>query len=49
MIFYKGAVSYDRFENMPLPEFFRLQENALKIKEEIEREAERQISRQRNG
>lgn len=31
MVFYKGAVSYNDLQSMPLPELFKLQEFAVKI------------------
>jgi hypothetical protein len=49
MIFYKGSVTYRELETMPLPEFLQLQANAFKVKDQIDRETEKQMKRQKNG
>ena len=49
MVFYKGSISYRELESMPIPEFLKLQEFAVKIRDGIEKETEKQVNRQRNG
>lgn len=43
MKFYKGAITYDAFMNMPIPEIF----NWNSIAQEIVAEEEREINRNR--
>ena len=38
MVFYKGAVSYKEFKDMPMSEILNLKNNAEKINKEIIRE-----------
>jgi hypothetical protein len=39
MIFYKGSMSYETLQNMPIPELLRWQKYAAKINKERERAA----------
>lgn len=41
MVFYKGALSYSELQSMPLPELYQLNEYAVKINREIEKEAKK--------
>jgi hypothetical protein len=38
MVFYKGAVNYKDFQEMPIPEIVNLKNNAERINREINRE-----------
>ena len=42
MVFYKGAISYQDFAYMPIPEILEWQERAKKITEEYNQEVEKQ-------
>lgn len=37
MVFYKGALSYETLQNMPLPEIYQLNLHAGRISKEIEK------------
>lgn len=41
MVFYKGAVSYDRLQDMPYPELFHLNAMAQRINDERAREMDK--------
>jgi len=41
MVFYKGAITYNDFEVMPLPEILNLKTGAEKINKEIIKEQRR--------
>jgi hypothetical protein len=45
MVYYKGAVTYKEFQNMPIPEILKLQEYAEKINKKQQAELERQTKR----
>jgi len=39
--FYHGGVTYNELQNMPIPEFWEIEKNAIKLSEEAKREAAR--------
>jgi len=41
MVYYKGAVSYETFQEMPYDLIFELKDNACKINDEIERNSKK--------
>lgn len=45
MVYYKGSISYNEFQNMPIPEILKLQEYAEKINKKQQAEIERQQKR----
>lgn len=42
MVYYKGAITYNELQNMPIPEMLKLQEYAEKITKKQQAELERQ-------